>query len=201
MAARALYDPARVNDIDSWLNLYKKHDLRMVYRNGSLLILNPDNWEGEPIKTIPIPKGHDYVTILVAEQADRDVAETTATAAVAKRNAVEQQMSETVSEAQRTMLDVEQQLLSAVDTWRSADTVAARTVAAKEVGRLSKEMAAAEAAYRSAMYPRRTIFIDEKVPRKLLDWATRDDRNTTLIQLINHRSLAEDRTVIEADTA
>ena len=199
MAARAWYDPARVNDIDSWLNLYKKHDRRMVYRNGSLLILNPDNWEGEPIKTIPIPKGHDYVTILVAEQAGRDAAE--ATAAVAKRNAVEQQMSETVSEAQRTMLDVEQQLLSAVDTWRSADTVAARTVAAKEVGRISKEMAAAEAAYRSAMYPRRTTFIDEKVPRKLLDWATRDDRNTTLIQLINHRSLAKDRTVIEADTA
>jgi len=199
MAARALYDPARVNDIDSWLNLYKKHDRRMVYRNGSLLILNPDNLEGEPIKTIPIPKGHDYVTILVAEQADRDAAE--ATADVAKRNAVEQQMSETVSEAQRTMLEVEQQLLSAVDTWRSADTVAARTVAAKEVGRLSKEMAAAEAAYRSAMYPRRTIFIDEKVPRKLLDWATRDDRNTTLIELINHRSLAKDRTVIEADTA
>ena len=170
----------------------------MVYRNGSLLILNPDNWEGEPIKTIPIPKGHDYVTILVAEQADRDAAEATATA---KRNAVEQQMSETVSEAQRTMLDVEQQLLSAVDTWRSADTAAARTVAAKEVGRISKEMAAAEAAYRSAMYPRRTTFIDEKVPRKLLDWATRDDRNTTLIQLINHRSLAKDRTVIEADTA
>ena len=198
MAARALYDPARVNDIDSWLNLYKKHDRRMVYRNGSLLILNPDNWEGEPIKTIPIPKGHDYVTILVAEQADRDAAEATATA---KRNAVEQQMSETVSEAQRTMLDVEQQLLSAVDTWRSADTAAARTVAAKEVGRISKEMAAAEAAYRSAMYPRRTTFIDEKVPRKLLDWATRDDRNTTLKQLINHRSLAKDRTVIEADTA
>ena len=171
----------------------------MVYRNGSLLILNPGDWKGEPIKTIPIPKGHDYVTILVAEQADRDAA--AVTTATAKRDAVEQQMSETVSEAQRTMLDVEQQLLSAVDTWRSVDTAAARTVAAKEVGRISKEMAAAEAAYRSAMYPRRTTFIDEKVPRKLLDWATRDDRNTPLIQLINHRSLAKDRTVIEADTA
>ena len=199
MAARAWYDPARVNYIDIWLNLYKKHDRRMVYRNGSLLILNPGDWKGEPIKTIPIPKGHDYVTILVAEQADRDAA--AVTTATAKRDAVEQQMSETVSEAQRTMLDVEQQLLSAVDTWRSVDTAAARTVAAKEVGRISKEMAAAEAAYRSAMYPRRTTFIDEKVPRKLLDWATRDDRNTPLIQLINHRSLAKDRTVIEADTA
>ena len=187
-------DPTLVTNIDTWLRFYKDNYRNVVHRNGAMLVLDPANLEGEPVKTITPPKGHDYVTILSSGKERRDAAE-------AKRNAVELEIADGASESRKLMLEVEQQLLSAMDTWRSAETVAARTIAAVEVGRITKEMDHAENMYRTAMYPHRFTKIDEEIPNKLIDWATRDDRKRGLLLLVNERTVPSDRSVIEADRA
>jgi hypothetical protein len=192
MAARGrTVNPDLVTDVDKWLRFYKANNRNIVYRDGAMLVLDPADIEADPIKTIAGNKSRDYLTLLSSE--DRDDA-------IAKRDAVELEIAEAVLAARRTMLDVEQELLSAMDVWRSAETVAARQVATAEVGRLTRTMDNAEMLYRNAMYPHR-FTKKEIVSNKLMDWATRDDRTQSVSMLVNMRTMPKDRAVIEADTA
>jgi hypothetical protein len=198
MAARTgrTVDPTLVTDIDSWLRYYKGNNNNVVYRNGAMLVLDPANLKGEPVKTITPVKGYDYVSILTSTRSEhRDAAET-------KRNAIEERRAESIMEARTAFLDAERNLLEAIDNWKTADSDAPRTAAAIDVGRLTKEVSEAERAFRSAMYPHRYVKCVEDVPFKILDWATRDDRKTSLNLLVNMATQPSERTVIiEADRA
>ena len=198
MAARTgrTVDPALVTDIDSWLRAYKDNKNNIVYRNGAMLVLDPANLKGEPLKTITPVKGYDYVSILTSTRSEhRDAAET-------KRKAVEERRTESITETRTVFLDAERTLLEAIDIWKAADSDAPRTAAAIDVGRLTKEVGDAERAFRSAMYPHRRVKRVEDIPFKILDWATRDERKTTLNMLVNTTTQPNERTVIiEADRA
>lgn len=189
--------PDLVTDIDSWLRYYNEKYRNIVYKNGAMLVLDPANLSGPPSKTIAPTKGNDYVTLLVSSDTtpeDREAAE-------AARSAIEEIRQESIKEARTVFLEVEQDLLLAMDAWHTADTEAARTAAAQQVGHFTKVVEEAERTLRSVTYPHRYVAFDEGIPRKILNWDSRDDRKANVYRLVNETTTPEDRTVIVADTA
>ena len=197
MAARTgrTVDPALVVDIDSWIRYYKTKHRNIVYRNGAMLVLDPTDLKADPVKTIEPAKGDDYVSLLASSRTPVDRRD----AAEAKHKAIEEHRVEVMTEARIAFLDAEQLLLSAMDDWRNAETVGARTSAANEVGRLTKEVEDAERALRSATYPHRYIKFEEGLSRMLIDWDSRDERKTSVYRLVNDSTTPKDRVVIVAD--
>lgn len=190
-------NPDLVVDIDSWLRYYNDKYRNIVYKEGAMLVLDPANLSAKPVKTIDPTKGDDYITLLVSSATPPERRE----AAEAARNAIEEHRQESLKEARTVFLDVEQDLLTAMDAWRAADTGTARTAAANQVGRYTKAMEDAERTLRSTAYPHRYVTFDEGLPRKILQWDSRDERKTNVYRLVNETTTPKDRTVIVADTA
>ena len=126
--------PDLVTDIDSWLRYYNEKYRNIVYKNGAMLVLDPANLSGPSVKTIVPTKGDDYITLLVAP----DIAPEDRAAAEAARSAIEETRQESIKEARTIFLKVEPDLLSAMDDWHTADTEAARTAAARQVGHFTR---------------------------------------------------------------
>ena len=162
-----------------------------------MLVLDPANLGAKPVKTIDPTKGDDYITLLVSSDTSPERRE----AAEAARNAIEEQRQESRKEARAVFLDVEQDLLLAMDAWHVADTGTARTEAANQVGHFTKAMEDAERTLRSTTYPHRYVTFDEGLPRKILHWDSRDERKTNVYRLVNETTVPQERTVIVADTA
>jgi len=190
-------NPDLVEDIDSWLRYYNDKYRNIVYKEGTMLVLDPANLSAKPVKTIEPTKGDDYVTLLVSSDTSPERRE----AAEAARNVIEEQRQESLKEARAVFLEVEQDLLAAMDAWRAADTGTARTAAANQVGHFTKAMEDAERTLRSTAYPHRYVTFDEGLPRKILQWDSRDERKTNVYRLVNETTTPKDRTVIVADTA
>lgn len=189
--------PDLVVDIDSWLRYYNDKYRNIVYKDGAMLVLDPANLSGEPVKTIEPSKGDDYVTLLVSSDTTPERRE----AAEAARNAIEELRQESIRAARTVFLDAEQELLTAMDAWRAANTEVDRTAAANQVGHFTKAIEEAERAFRSATYPHRYVTFDEGLPRKIMNWDSRDERKVNIYRLVNETTTPNDRTVIVADTA
>ena len=189
--------PDLVVDIDSWLLYYNDRYRNIVYKDGAMLVLDPANLSAKPVKTIEPAKGDDYISLLVSSTITPERRE----AAEAARNAIEEKRQESLKEARSVFLGAEQDLLVAMDAWSVADTGVARTEAANQVGHFTKVMEEAERALRSATYPHRYVTFDEGLPRKIMNWDSRDERKVNIYRLVNETTTPKDRTVIVADTA
>ena len=196
-------DPELVTDIDSWCRYYESKYTNIIYDKGSMLVLDPTVMASDPkearanpAKTIVALKGVDYNDVLGSSS----VSEELRAAADAKRKAIHDVQTESVTTAATTLMDAEQDLLVAVDAWRVAEDDSSRTASAIEVGRLTKEVEVAERSLRSATYPHRYVK-EEVVEMKNIDYATHDDRKRGLYRLVNAGISAPERTVIVADKA
>jgi len=189
--------PELVVDIDSWLRYYNDKYRNIVYKDGAMLVLDPTNLKAKPVKTIEPAKGNDYITLLVSPTTTPERRE----AAEVARSAIEAKRQESVKEARTVFLEAEQDLLAAMDAWNVADTGVARKEAARQVGLFTKAVEEAERTLRSATYPHRYVTSDEELPRKILNWESRDERKVNIYRLVNETTTPKDRTVIVADTA
>lgn len=203
MAARKgrIVDPTKVTDLDSWLSYYK-----LGYSNvkqsmkGEFFVLDPATLDmSAPAKTIEVPKAHDYIDILRSSSSEP----TLRAAAEAKRGAVTSEISSHVTDAMTEYLAAEKVLLEAVDRWNLAVNESERGSAALDVGIAQNALAAADAAYCSALAPKRYIKSESGIARKEIDYTNNDDR---VLQYAIHRLVPEttdpsDRVVIGAGTA
>lgn len=194
MAGRtgATVAPEKVTDVDSWLAQYKLKRTNIKMGNdGSLLVLDPSLLKdpvqayAKPAKVIPHMRGSDIIVTLAASQDDGLRA-----AAEAKRKTLDEVITGNVKTATNTYIRLESELLEAVDSWRVADSVPTRTLAAQRVGKLSQDIASADLDIRSAEYPYRkttVVYYDDHgktkfVTRSVLDTYSPAER--TLIPIV-----------------
>jgi hypothetical protein len=159
MAGRtgATVAPEKVTDVDSWLAQYKlkRANIKMG-DDGSLLVLDPSLLKdlsqayAKPAKVIPHVRASDMIVTLATSQDDGLRA-----AAEAKRKTLDEVITSNVKAATETYTRLESELLEAVDSWRVANSVPTRTLAAQRVGKLSQDITSADTDLRSAQYPYR----------------------------------------------
>lgn len=182
MAARTLIGatvkPSNVTDLDSWLLYYKLKRVNIqMGSDGSLLVLDPALLKtpaeafARPAKIIPYTRANDMTVVLATSTNPelRAIAE-------AKRKTLNETIHNAVVTATKAYTELEGDLLKAVDEWNVADSAATRSVAALEIGALSREIAAADEAARSAMYPHRYTMAEKGVQKKQIQYATHDER-------------------------
>ena len=147
--------------------------------DGSLLVLDPSLLKdpaqayAKPAKIIPHMRGSDIIVTLAASQDDGLRA-----AAEAKRKTLDEVITGNIKTATTTYTRVESELLEAVDSWRVADSVPSRTLAAQRVGKLSQDIANAELAIRSAEYPYRKTKVSSYDDRGKTKFVTRSVLDT-----------------------
>ena len=202
MAARTLkgatVNPSDVTDVNSWLRYYKLKRVNIqMGEDGSLLVLDPallktpaEAYE-RPAKVIPHLRADD-MTVVLARSTNPELR----AVAEEKRKALSEAIQNNVTTTSRAYTDIEGDLLKAVDTWKVADSAATRSVAALEVGTLSREIADADEAARYAMYPQRRIFSEKGIQKKQIHYATHDERS---VGYLVHRIMLD--TTTPADRA
>lgn len=195
---RPTVDPEKIVNVDDWLKYYKLRYGNVVMQAGKLLVLDPVGSRSDPkaalkspVKTIALKKGHDLVKLVSGESELRAAAE---------------ERWNTLDEARKTdaairlaeFTALEAQYLQAVDAWVGAGADG-RIVAAMEVGARSRELAAADEAYRTALYPHRYIYTNDIIQRYQLNWDTHDDRTVKhpVHCLVAQTTTAAERTVQE----
>jgi hypothetical protein len=139
-------NPDQVTDVDSWIQYFvaKEKNLKLG-ADGSLLVFDPANTEAAP-KVIPKGTGYDAYAVLQSSGGLRDAA----SALLAEKSArIEESAAVALGEYSR----VERDYLAAVDAWKAAPSV----LGALEVARLSKTLNEADAAYRTALFPKRRV--------------------------------------------
>jgi hypothetical protein len=149
--------PEKIIDVESWLAAYKlKRSNIKMGEDGSLLVLDPTLMKdpvqayAKPAKVIPHVLGSDIIVTLATAKDDGLRA-----AAEAKRKTLDEVITGNVKTATETYNHLESELLEAVDSWRVADSVPTRTLAAQRVGKLSQDISAADTTLRSVQYPYR----------------------------------------------
>jgi len=139
-------NPDQVTDVDSWIQYYgaKERNVRMG-SDGSLLVFVPANADAPP-KVIPKGTGYDAYAVLQSSGGLRDAA----SALLAEKSArIEESSAEALADYSRA----EREYLAAVDAWKADPTA----TAALEVARLCKILNEADAAYRTALFPKRSV--------------------------------------------
>lgn len=202
----ATIDPANINTFQEWLNGYKANAKNVVRdaSTGHYLVLSRET--GGPTKRIePLPRATDEVLVLNA-----------ATATPAARGAAEAHRDETLRRHELSAVaireearGVEQDLLSATAAWNALREQAATTeneserVTAKsimaaraaEVGDLTRGLIHMNFRLSQIHYPIRQANRVE-VQRRVINWASHDERITTLVYNVFRRDTPEERMML-----
>lgn len=195
-------DPAKVTNVETWLNYYKlKYNNIVQGSDGSLRVLDPAQMAEdraaafESAKVIPHMTGQDYIDVLKTAAGSPELR----AAAEAKRDDIRASIDTAVSTLTETFMGVEQQLLEAVDAWKLADSPVTRKEAATLVGTLTRQLQEIEERMRMAQYPKRYIKPESDLPRKALYYASHDDRKIpyTLYRIVNETNDAKERVVVQ----
>jgi hypothetical protein len=201
MAARVgrTIDPAKVNDVASWLNYYKlKYSNIVQGEDGSLRVLDPAKLATDredafaSAKVIPHMTGYDYIDILKTAEGTPELRASAEAKIEDIRSSIETERAALTA----TFLGIDRQLLEAVDAWKLADTVTGRKEAATLVGVLTHQLAEIEGRIRNAQYPKRYIKAESELPRKAIFYASHDDRKVpTVYRIVNEFTDVSDRVV------
>lgn len=202
-------DPKKITNIASWAKAFGRGYINVVKNeDAEYVVLDPkkakEDFESalaEPVKTIPHLHGADYIDIL---NNPRVTAELRA-AAETKAENIRTEINARIIAAQLVYSQAEQELLTAVDNWRSAGDPATRTITAQAVGAASKAVAAAEAELRDAAYPHKYIKTYSDLTRgQLPPWPGIGDqrRDVPIVRaFVPATTIAADRVVASATTA
>ena len=198
-------DPARINTLDDWLGARSYKNVVRDASTGDYLVhsLVP----GGPTKTIPhLPKGSDFIPMLNSAT----LAPEARVAALAKRDQTGIHRSIQLGEFQETAWDVEQRLLTTTAAWKAAqahatapgvpegDRVTAKSVMAeraREVGALSRQLNELKYLLSMRRYPVRQV-VESVVERRIVHWASHDERIMDLAQLVERRDTLDERAVL-----
>ena len=185
--------PADVIDLDTWLFNYRKKKNNIVLgTDGSLLVLDPTTMDvTKPIKTIPYTKGIDAINVL-----SQDLHPELRVVAEEKLDTLALDRQQKAAAAYAVFLETERKYLEAVDTWETHKS----PIAAQAVAGFTRELEAADKAYRSALYPHRRIAY-MGVQRKELDYRTKDDRHTMIFLEKYDTTTPVERVITVADKA
>lgn len=201
----ATINPASINTFQEWLNGYKAKAKNVVRdaSTGHYLVLSP---EGGPKKRIdPLPRGNDAIFLLNSETA------TPAARGAAEANRDEMLRRHEVSAVavREEAYDTEQRLLESTAAWRTLQEQAATTeneserVTAKsimaaratEVGDLTIALINMNVRLSNIHYPIRRANIGV-VQRRVINWASHDERITTLVYNVFRRDTPEERMML-----
>jgi len=202
----ASIDPASINTFQEWLNGYKAKAKNVVRdaATGHYLVLSRE--QGGPTKRIaPLPRGNDAVYILNSD-----------TTTPAARGAAEANRVETLRQHQVSAVAVreearglEQELLAATAAWNTLREQAATTeneservtaksimaVRAAEVGDLARRLIPMNYDLSRIHYPVR-LANTEVVQRRIINWASHDERNVDLVYNVFRRDTPVERTIL-----
>ena len=201
----ATIDPARINTFQEWLNGYTAKAKNVVRdaSTGHYLVLSPEG--GPPKRIAPLPRGNDAIFLLNSE-----------TATPAARGAAEASREERLRRQEVTAVphreearDLEQELLSATAAWNALREQAATTeneservtaksimaVRASEVGDLTRGLIHMNFRLSQIRYPVRQANVGV-VQRRVINWASHDERITTLVYNVFRRDTPEERMML-----
>jgi hypothetical protein len=182
-------DPKKVTSLERWVHYYKSYGNIVEGPDNTFLVLDPASLdESAPVKTFAIGKAVDAVTALHLENDNR-----AAQAAALLQDAATKRAT-AVAAANDAYRAKEQQLLREVQHWKTAGEPAVRSLMADTIGILQKELSELDTARREARYPHRYILEEKRLPRMVLNYATRDER---VIQNAIYRTVPQTMTISE----
>jgi hypothetical protein len=190
-------DPKKVTTLEKWVQYNKSYGNVVMGPNNTFLVLDPESLDMEnPIKTFTIGQAVDAIVAIqdsgLQEQALR-ILETG-----------QEQRIAAVAEVNQAYREKEQELLKTILIWKTTAEAAAKSLLADSIGILQKELADLDTARRQAKYPHRYILEEKRLPRMVLNYATRDARviQHSVYRTIPQTTLTQERILpIGAGTA
>lgn len=189
-------DPKKVTTLEKWVHYYKSYGNVVKGPENTFLVLDPATLDEDvPVKTFTIGKGVDAISELqISGFRAPEAQQLLETAAQSRAVAVD-----AVNQAFR---EKEQVMLREVQQWKTTNEPATKSLLADSIGRLQKELSELDTKRREAKYPHRYILKESRLPRKVLNYATRDERiiQHTVFRTVPQTTLLADR-LIEEDKA
>jgi hypothetical protein len=183
-------DPKKVKNISDIGNAYKRKipNVSLNLETGAYEVTNA---AGAVVKTIAVEKGYDVTYVINRSSKEEDV-ESSGLWLKAQRAAA-------ISAAEgyeAAFADVEEDLMRAVEAWKSSSPGAARSAQAIEVGRLQRELSSQERLMRNAQYTQRAA-VETPVLRRTFVPMSFDDRKAPypVYVLKQYLNLSKDRVV------
>ena len=168
------------------------HQGRCLVLDPTMSRSDPKAALADPVKTITLKKGYDYVSVLATSSSLP-----LRVAAEEVRNTRETDIETSSAKALTAFTTLEAQYLEAVDAWESADA-SGRVAAAVAVGEIAKQLAEADGRYRRALYPHAFVLTEEELLRRQIQPETHDDRKMKydLQRLMLLRTSPAERSVV-----
>ena len=181
-------DPKKITNIASWAKAFRRDYVNVAINSeNQFVVLDPEASKenfGEalasPVKTIPHLYGSDYLSVLNDLHASEELRAT----AEEKASRIRTDINARVVAARIAFSNAEQDLLIAVDNWKSAADPATRTTTAMAVGAASRAVAEAEKELRESEYPRRYIRSYPDVTKGMINPGSGDKRMDYVIRAL-----------------
>ena len=183
-------DPKKVNSLSDVITAYKRkaQNIRLNLDKG---VFEVHNAKDEVVKTIPIGKGYDAAYVITRSEKSEDIQ-----SSVEFLAAQRQLVATAAGEKESEFANIQDDLLTTIETWKASAPGASRAGLAEAIGRLQHELAQAEAELRAAQYKYRAA-IPVEAKRRIYVPASNDDRNVPfpVYRLDQYSNLSKDRVV------